>query len=83
MKQIDRLLIEAQRMSKGGTELTLAMVLPDSDCWAADAHLWNRKQGAAINRSSWPTMEAAVEHIHELEKEYPNSKDVPVIIADL
>ncbi|MEY8388292.1 hypothetical protein AALC17_13525 [Oscillospiraceae bacterium 38-13] len=83
MKQIDRLLIEAQRISKGGLELTLAMVLPDGDSWTADAHLWNRKQGATINRSSWPTMEAAVEHIHELAKEYLNSKDVPVIIADL
>lgn len=82
MKQIDKLLIQAKRMARGCMELTLAMVLPDGDSWAAMAHLWDGKQ-VTIHKTTWPTMEAAVEHIHALEKEYPNSEDVPVIINDL
>lgn len=82
MKKIDELLIKAQRMVRGGMELALAMVLPDGDSWAAMAHLWDGKQ-VTIHKTTWSTMEAAVEHIHTLEKEYPNSEDVPVIIDDL
>ena len=49
------------------------------------AHLWDGKLGrtATLNKTTWPTIEAAVEHIHELAKEYPNSEDVPIIIDDL
>ena len=85
MKKIDELLIKAQRMVRGGMELSLAMVLPDGDSWAAMAHLWDGKLGrtATLNKPTWPTMEAAVEHIHAMSLEYPNSKDVPIIIDDL
>lgn len=85
MKQIDKLLIKAQSMARGGLELILAMVFPDGDSWAAEAHLWNGRDGHAptIQRSTWATMDAAVEHVHELAKEYPNSQDVPIIIDDL
>ena len=38
---------------------------------------------AALNKTTWPTIEAAVEHIHAMSLEYPNSKDVPIIIDDL
>ena len=84
MKQIDKLLIRVQQLAWGGMELILAMVLLDGDSWTAMAHLWGEKQGTpTINKSIWPTMEAAVEHIHALAKEYPNSRDVPIIIDDL
>ncbi len=85
MKQIDRLLIKAQHLARGGLELILAMVMSDGDSWAAEAHLWDgeKEHTPTIQRSAWPTMDAAVEHIHALAAEYPNSRDVPVIIDDL
>ena len=36
-----------------------------------------------IKWATYATMEAAVEHIHAMSLEYPNSKDVPIIIDDL
>lgn len=85
MQRIDKLLIKAQRAAKGGLELILAMVVPDGNSWAAVVHLWDGKNGHSptIQQSTWPTMDAAVEHIHELANEYPNSRDVPIIIDDL
>lgn len=85
MKQLDRLLIKAQQLARGGVELILAMVLPDGDLWTAEAHLWDGTKGHAptIERSTWPTMDAAVEHIHEVAKDHPNGKDVPIIVDDL
>ena len=72
-------------MARGGLELIFAMVIPDGDFWAAEAHLWNGTEGHAptIKRSTWATMDAAVEYIHALEKEYPNTQDVPVIVDDI
>lgn len=52
MKQIDKLLIKAQNMARGGMELCLAMVLPDGDSWAAEAHLWDGKNGHARHPSN-------------------------------
>ena len=36
-----------------------------------------------IKRATYATLEAAVEHIRAISREYPNSRDVPVIIDDL
>lgn len=85
MKQIDKLLIKAQQLARGGMELILAMVMPDGDSWAAVAHLWDGIPGhtGRTDTTTHATMDAAVEHIHELAKEYPNSRDVPIIIDDL
>lgn len=82
MKKIDELLIKVHRIVRGGMELALAMVIPDGDSWATMAHLWDGKQ-VAIHKTTWPTIEDAMEHIHALETEYPNSEDVSVIIDDL
>lgn len=85
MKQIDRLLIKAQQAARGDMELILAMVVPDGDSWTAEAHLWDGVPGHSppVRRSTHATMEDAIEHIHELAKEYPNCRDVPVIVDDL
>lgn len=85
MKEIDKLLIRAQQLAGSSVELILAMVIPDGDSWTAEAHLWDGKKGHAptIRESTWHTMDAAVEHVHALAKEYPNSKDVPIIVDDL
>ena len=85
MKQIDKLLIKAQKLVRGSTELVLAMVVPDGDSWAAEVHLWDWTEGhtPTVRRSIWTTMDAAVTHIHELAKEYPKSRDVPIIVDDV
>ena len=85
MKKIDELLIKAQHMVKGCRELIFAMIFSEGGSWAAEAHLWDGTEGHAptIERSIWPTMDTAVEHILEIEKEYPNSRDVPIIVDDL
>ena len=86
MKQIDRLLIEAKKIAGyTGQELTLAMVERCGDSWAATAHLWNRTTGHSptVETTTHATEEAAVERIHALAREYPNSRDVTIIIDDL
>ena len=57
-------------MARGSLELILAMVIP-------------KGHAPTIKRSTWGTMDAAVEHIHTLAKEYPNTQDVLVIVDDL
>ena len=86
MKQVDRLLMKSRHLARGGLELFLAMVILDGDSWTAEAHLWDGVEGHAptIKHSTWPTMDAAVEHIHALAEECPNTKkDVPIIVIDI
>lgn len=86
MKQIDRLLIEAKKIAGyTGKQLTLAMVERRGDSWAAMAHLWDRTAGHSptVETTAHSTEEDAVEHIHALAREYPNSRDVTIIIDDL
>lgn len=86
MKHIDRLLIEAKKISGyTGQQLTLAMVALCGDSWTATAHLWDRVHGhpPTIERTTHATEDAAVEYINALSEKYPNSRDVVVIIDDI
>ena len=86
MNRIDRLIIKVQRAAAhSGPELYLAFVEPNGDSWTAVAHLRDRVQGhdPTIQRATYATMEAAVEHIRAMAREYPNSRDVPIIINDI
>lgn len=86
MNRIDRLIIKAQSAAaSSGLELILAFVEPDGDSWTAKVHLHDGVQGhdPTIQRATYATMEAAVEHIRAMSREYPNSRDVPIIINDL
>jgi hypothetical protein len=83
MKQIDRLILKARQSI--GVEVTLAMVERDGDSWAATVHLWDRVQRhpPTTESSTHATLDAALEHIHELAQQYPNSQDVPIIVDDI
>lgn len=86
MKQIDRLLIEAKKIAGyTGKQLTLAMVERCGASWAAVAHLWDRKPGHSptVEATTHATMDAAVEHIHAIAREYPNSQDIGIIVDDI
>ena len=82
MKQIDKLLIKAKNMVRGGLELGVSFVERDGNSWVAIVHLHDGGHYPIIQRSTHDTMETAVEHIHAVAEEYPNSQDVPVIIID-
>lgn len=85
MNRIDKLLIQAKRAVRPGLELTVALIERNGDSWAAQAHLWDGTPGhtPTIKRATYATLEAAVEHIRAMSLEYPNSRDVPIIIDDL
>lgn len=85
MNRIDKLLIQAKRAARPGLELTVALIERNSDSWTAQMHLWDGVPGhtPTIKQANYSTMEAAVEHIHALAEQHPNSKDVPIIIDDL
>lgn len=85
MNRIDKLLIQAKRIARPGLELTVALIERDNAFWAAVVHLSDGIYGHAptIKRAAYATMEQAVEHIRAIAAEYPNSRDVPVIIDDL
>lgn len=84
MNRIDKLILKA-RAASPGLELSVALIERDGDSWTAVAHLSDGVQGHAptIKRATWATLERAVEHIRAMSMEYPNSRDVPVIIDDL
>lgn len=85
MNRIDKLLIQARRIARPGLELAAAIIEQDGASWTAQAHLSDGtgKHPTAIHRATYATLEAAVEHIRAVAAEYPNSRDVPVIIDDL
>lgn len=84
MNRIDKLILKARAVSPG-LELTVALIERNGDSWAAVVHLSDRGEGHAptIKRATWATLEAAVEHVRAVAAEYPNNRDVPIIIDDL
>lgn len=85
MNRIDKLILKARAATAPGLELGAALIERDGDSWAAVAHFHNRTQGHSptIKRATWATLERALEYIQAVAEEYPNSKDLPVIIDDL
>lgn len=86
MKQVDRLLIEAKKIAGyTGRQLTLAMIERDGTSWTAKAHLQDRVPGhlATVEATTHATQDAAVEYIHTLAEQYPNSRDVAIIVDDV
>lgn len=85
MNRIDKLILKARKAAHPGLELVAAIIEQSGDSWTAQAHLWEGVAGRApiIRRATYATEEAAVEHIRAVAAEYPNSRDVPVIIDDL
>lgn len=83
MNRIDRLIIKARESI--GVELILAMVERCGNLWTASAHLgdWRRNCPPVIKESAHATLDAAIDYIHELARDYPNSQDVHIIVDDL
>ena len=83
MNRIDRLIIKARESI--GVELILAMVERRGDEWRAAVHLGDRRRHGSpvIEESTHAALDAAIDHIHALAKEYPNSQDVQIIVDDI
>ena len=82
MNRIDRLILKAQAVVAPAVELSVALIERNGSSWTAEVHLSNG-DGSTIKRATYATMEQAVEHIRAMAAEYPNSRDVPIIIDDL
>lgn len=85
MNRIDKLILRARAAAAPGLELGAALIERDGDSWAAVVHLHNlAKVGPpTVKRATWATLERAVEYVRSVAEEYPNSKDLTVIIDDL
>ncbi|MEA4955890.1 MAG: hypothetical protein VB096_10345 [Pseudoflavonifractor sp.] len=86
MNQIDRLIIEAKRISGlSGKHLELARIEYVSGEWVSFAHIWDGVEGHAptIEQAYHTTMDAAIDCIHDLATQYPNSRDVTILIDDI
>ena len=85
MNRIDKLIIKARAVASPILELSVALIEHNGDSWAATVHLYDGVQGHApvIKRATYNALGAAVEHIRAMSMEYPNSRDVPIIIDDL
>lgn len=85
MNRIDKLILKARAVVSPGLDLSVALIERDGDSWTAVAHLSDGVPGHAptIKRTIYNTLEAAVERICATAAEYPNSRDVPVIVDDL
>jgi len=86
MKQVDRLIIEAKRIAgMSGKQLELARIEHDGGEWVSIAHVWDGVEGHAptTERAPHTTMESAIDYIHDLAAQYPNSRDVTILIDDI
>ena len=72
-------------MLRDGTQLMHAFVEREGDGWVAEAYLLDSVKGhvPTVERSTHTTQEAAIEHLHVLGEQYPNSKDVTIIVDDM
>lgn len=85
MNRIDKLIIQARNATRHGLELGVSFVELNGDSWTAQTHLSDGtgKHPPTVKRATYATLEAAVEHIRAVAAEYPNSRNVPIIINDL
>lgn len=85
MNRIDKLILKARAAVSPGLEVSVALIERSGDSWTAEVHLSDGIYGHAplIKRATWATLDRAVEHVRAVAAEYPNSRDVPVIIDDL
>lgn len=86
MKQVDRLIIEAKHIAGlSGKQLELARIEHTGDDWVSFTHIWDAVEGhaPAIEQASHATMDAAINYIHDLASQYPNSRDVTILVDDV
>lgn len=86
MNQIDRLIIEAKRISGlSGKQLELARIEHTGGEWVSIAHVWDGAEGhtPTTEQALHTTMESAIHYIHDLAAQYPNSRDVTILVDDI
>ena len=83
MNRIDKLILKARAAAAPGLELGGALIERDGASWTAVLQLCDGGQAPAVKRATWATLERAVAYVRSAAEEYPNSRDVPVIIDDL
>ena len=85
MNRIDKLILKARAAAGHGLELGAVLIERDGAAWTAVVHLHDRARVGppTIKRATWATLERALEHVQAVAEEYPNSRDLPVIIDDL
>lgn len=85
MNRIDKLILKARAAVSPGLEVSVALIERSGDSWTAVIHLDAGAPGRTptIKRATWATLDAAVEHVRTMAAEYPNSRDVPIVVDDL
>ena len=85
MNRIDRLIIKARAAARHGVELLPSLIEHRGDSWTAAVYLGDGIPGHAVTvkRATYATEAAAVAYIRAAAEEYPNSRDVVIIIDDL
>lgn len=88
MNKVDKLIIKAKRAAQRKAERIYAGFVsydPDTGRWIAKGDLWaGKRRGGRRIRTEHDTMEAAVDALHALADEYPNTvEDVSIFIDDL
>lgn len=95
MKTIDRLIIKAkrkngiERLSNGIERLSNGVIFPseaEPGKWLARGDLWNGISGSGIRSiycGEYDSIDEAAEAINKLGEQYPNNKDVVILIEDV
>lgn len=85
MNRIDKLILRARAAEAPGLELGVALIQRDGDSWAAEVHLYAQARVGPpiVKRATWATLERAVEYVQAVAEEYPNRKDIPIIVDNL
>ena len=91
MKHLDRLIIKAKKVC-GTKELkfSFGMIYPvDGRKWEAQGKLWNYIPGnkpghkLTIAKCICESIDDAIEALERLSEEYPNDRDVPILIDSI
>ena len=85
MNRIDRLIIQARAAAHGNMELLPSFVRRNGNSWTAEVYIGDGIQGHSptVKTATYATEAAAVEYIRALAGEYPNSRDVVIIVDDI
>jgi hypothetical protein len=86
LDRIDKLMILAKKkFGNDGKEISVCFVEPVGGHWVAKADIWDGRPGGDIQRkeSVHGTVNEAIEALHDLAEEYPNSQDITIIVNDI
>ena len=86
MDKVDKLIIRAKRTAQRKAErfyMGFVEYNPDTGKWIAKGDLWaGKRRGGHRVTTEHDTMEAAVDALHALADEYPNTVEDAVVFID-